>query len=340
MAVFLQSLDENQNADDGIVISEETRTALAYVDLDLPTATELEVQQLVESVGGTYVNEAEAMIHVRDALIRHTDLKLSDFDVHTDDDSTKLKDAINPTTGTFAEVTFALDGAVPTFTLAGVISTATSVIAEEPAYFALDANTVSIEEPVVEAVEEEITEDIPIEDTAEASADAIDEDNDNGNEEESSNHTGEDTGEAEDTADESEAPSEDSAVAEESAEAAATETEEDTAASEPVATETETTAVAESPEDGHAAEEGPTETAAANSTDKGTVDTNTALTEEDVTAAAAESASESSVVRLIKVEASDEEAAELSAEPADYSVYPAGAGAEIAAATDELALAA
>ena len=34
------------------------------------------------------------------------------------------------------------------------------------------------------------------------------------------------------------------------------------------------------------------------------------------------------------------EAAELSAEPADYSVYPAGAGAEIAAATDELALAA
>ena len=102
MAVFLQSLDENKNADDGISISEETRTALAYVDLDLPTATEQEVQQLVESVGGTYVNEEKAMIHVRDALIRYTDLKLSDFDVHTDDDSTRLKDAINPTTGTFA----------------------------------------------------------------------------------------------------------------------------------------------------------------------------------------------------------------------------------------------
>ena len=111
MAVFLQSLDENQNADDGIVISEETRTALAYADIDLPTATELEVQRLVESVGGTYVNEEEAMIYVRDALIRHTDLKLSDFDVHIDDDSTKLKDAINPTTATFAEVTFVLDGA-------------------------------------------------------------------------------------------------------------------------------------------------------------------------------------------------------------------------------------
>ena len=64
------------------------------------------------------------------------------------------------------------------------------------------------------------------------------------------------------------------------------------------------------------------------------------IVDEDITAAAAESPSESSVVPLIKVEASDEEAAELSAEPADYSVYPAGAGAEIAAATDELALAA
>ena len=41
-----------------------------------------------------------------------------------------------------------------------------------------------------------------------------------------------------------------------------------------------------------------------------------------------------------EVEATDQEAAELSTEPADYSVYPAGEGAEIAAATDELALAA
>ena len=65
-----------------------------------------------------------------------------------------------------------------------------------------------------------------------------------------------------------------------------------------------------------------------------------ALVEEDVTTAAAESTSESSVVPLIEVEATDDKAAELSAEPADYSVYPAGEGAEIAAATDELALAA
>ena len=65
-----------------------------------------------------------------------------------------------------------------------------------------------------------------------------------------------------------------------------------------------------------------------------------ALVEEDVTTAAAESTSESSVVPLIEVEATDQEAAELSAEPADYSVYPTAEGAEIAAATEELALAA
>ena len=122
------------------MISEETRTALAYADIDLPTATELEVQRLVESVGGTYVNEEEAMIHVRDALIRHTDLKLSDFDVHIDDDSTKLKDAINPTTATFAEVTFVLDGAPTTFTLGGIISGGTEAVVEatEPEFFVVE----------------------------------------------------------------------------------------------------------------------------------------------------------------------------------------------------------
>ena len=41
-----------------------------------------------------------------------------------------------------------------------------------------------------------------------------------------------------------------------------------------------------------------------------------------------------------EVEASDDEAAEFSTEPADYSVYPTAEGAEIAAVTDELALAA
>ena len=310
------------------MISEETRTALAYADIDLPTATELEVQRLVESVGGTYVNEEEAMIHVRDALIRHTDLKLSDFDVHIDDDSTKLKDAINPTTATFAEVTFALDGAAPTFTLAGEISTGTStatVVAEEPAYFAVDANTGSVEEePVVEEAAEAVEEEEAIEDTAEASEDVIDEDNrsdeDNDNDE-SSEGPSEDTGEAEDTAEASDTTDESEAPTDESIETAATDTEEDTAVSESTEAETETTADVEAAD-----------------TTPSTADA--VIVEDEVTTAAAESPSESSVVPLIEVEASDDETAELSTEPADYSVYPAGEGAEIAAATDELALAA
>ncbi|RUM54464.1 MAG: hypothetical protein DSY87_00775, partial [Methylococcus sp.] len=89
MAVFLQSLDENDNADDGIVISQETREALADASLDLRTATEEEVQQLVERIGATYVNEEDAMVHVRDMLIEHTDLQEDDFQTHISDDSTR-----------------------------------------------------------------------------------------------------------------------------------------------------------------------------------------------------------------------------------------------------------
>ena len=229
---------------------------------------------------------------------------------------------VNGTTATFAEVTFALDGAAPTFTLAGVISTgtsATTVVAEEPAYFAVDANTGSVEEePVVEEAAEAVEEEEAIEDTAEASEDVIDEDNrsdeDNDNDE-SSEDPGEDTAEASDTTDESEAPTD------ENIETAATDTEEDTAVSESTEAETETTADVEAAD-----------------TTPSTADA--VIVEDEVTTAAAESPSESSVVPLIEVEASDQETAELSTEPADYSVYPAGEGAEIAAATDELALAA
>ena len=234
---------------------------------------------------------------------------------------------VNGTTATFAEVTFALDGAAPTFTLAGVISTGTStatVVAEEPAYFAVDANTGSVEEePVVEEAAEAVEEEA-IEDTAEASEDVIDEDNrsdeDNDNDE-SSEDSGEDTGDAEDTAEASDTTDESEAPTDESIETAATDTEEDTAVSESTEAETETTADVEAAD-----------------TTPSTADA--VIVEEEVTTAAAESPSESSVVPLIEVEASDQETAELSTEPADYSVYPAGEGAEIAAATDELALAA
>ena len=56
MATFLQSLDENRNPDDGIVITDATRTLLQEADLDLRIATGEQVQMLVESIGARYVN--------------------------------------------------------------------------------------------------------------------------------------------------------------------------------------------------------------------------------------------------------------------------------------------
>ena len=87
MATFLQSLDENRDADDGIVITEEKRTALLDADLDLRKAAKEEVQQLVESVGGVYVNEEDAMDHVKEMLIQFAGMEEGDFEAHVVDDS-------------------------------------------------------------------------------------------------------------------------------------------------------------------------------------------------------------------------------------------------------------
>jgi VCBS repeat-containing protein len=89
MATFLQSIDENSDAYDGIVVTEEIREALAEVDIDLRTASEEEVEQLIEQIGGTYVEEDAAMEHVEDMLVEHTDLQHEEFDDHVDDDQTE-----------------------------------------------------------------------------------------------------------------------------------------------------------------------------------------------------------------------------------------------------------
>ena len=85
MATFLQSLDENRNPDDGIVITDATRTLLQEADLDLRIATGEQVQMLVESIGARYVNEADAMTHVKNMLIKHTGLQEEDFGEHVSD---------------------------------------------------------------------------------------------------------------------------------------------------------------------------------------------------------------------------------------------------------------
>ncbi len=86
MATFLQSLDENHHPDDGIVITDATRMALQGTTLDLRTATGEEVQALVENIGARYVNEMDAMKHVKDMLVKYTSLQEGDFEEHVSDD--------------------------------------------------------------------------------------------------------------------------------------------------------------------------------------------------------------------------------------------------------------
>ncbi|MBE9564696.1 MAG: hypothetical protein IMF17_05570, partial [Proteobacteria bacterium] len=83
MATFLQSIDSDSS--DNIHITAEMREALSDVTIDLNTASEEQVKELVESVGGTYVDEEAAMEHVQDMLEEYTDMDTSDFDEHTVD---------------------------------------------------------------------------------------------------------------------------------------------------------------------------------------------------------------------------------------------------------------
>ncbi len=91
MATFLQSIDENSDAYDGIVITDDIREALADVDIDLRTASADEVKYVVEQVGKNYVEEDAAMEHVEDMLVDNTGLDHNDFQEHIDDDITNIE---------------------------------------------------------------------------------------------------------------------------------------------------------------------------------------------------------------------------------------------------------
>jgi len=94
MATFLQSIDENSDAYDGIVITDEIREALADIDIDLRTASADEVKHVVEQVGKSYVEEDAAMEHVEDMLVDYTDLDHNDFQEHLDDDTTNIEQSV------------------------------------------------------------------------------------------------------------------------------------------------------------------------------------------------------------------------------------------------------
>jgi len=112
MATFLQSIDENSNAYDGIVVTKEIREALTDVTIDLQTATEEEVQAVVEKIGQSYVEEDAAMDHVQDMLVEHTDLTHEEFDEHIDDDLSESNNSVSASAAVTAEAT---DNAVQDF---------------------------------------------------------------------------------------------------------------------------------------------------------------------------------------------------------------------------------
>ncbi|NOG31803.1 hypothetical protein HLB35_08535 [Halomonas sp. TBZ9] len=78
MAVFLQSLDADGNAENGITITPEMHAQFAEANLDLRSASEAELKAAIETAGHTYVTEAEAMEHVREMLELHAGI--SEFD--------------------------------------------------------------------------------------------------------------------------------------------------------------------------------------------------------------------------------------------------------------------
>ncbi|MBL1267776.1 MAG: VWA domain-containing protein, partial [Halomonas sp.] len=83
MAVFLQSLDADGNAYNGITITPAMHTAFENSTLDLRSVSEAELKAHLEGVGAVYVNEEEAMQHVRDMLEKHAGV--TEFEEHSDD---------------------------------------------------------------------------------------------------------------------------------------------------------------------------------------------------------------------------------------------------------------
>jgi len=80
MAVLLQSLDSNNNAYDGIVITDGVKEAFSDENFDLRTLSETDLASILADNGYTAVTEDQAMQHVKDMLIENAGMVESDFD--------------------------------------------------------------------------------------------------------------------------------------------------------------------------------------------------------------------------------------------------------------------
>ncbi len=71
MAVFLQSLDSDGDAYNGIVINDGIHDAFSAEDFDLATMSETELASVLTANGYTPVTEDDAMQHVKDMIVEH-----------------------------------------------------------------------------------------------------------------------------------------------------------------------------------------------------------------------------------------------------------------------------
>ncbi len=85
MAVLLQSLDVDNDAYNGIVITQSMRDAFSDDDFDLATITESDLRDIIESTGREAITEDAAMKHVQDVLVDNTELVHDDFDERVED---------------------------------------------------------------------------------------------------------------------------------------------------------------------------------------------------------------------------------------------------------------
>ncbi|MEP5567204.1 MAG: type I secretion C-terminal target domain-containing protein, partial [Halioglobus sp.] len=83
MAVFLQSLDNDGDAGNGIVINEGIHAVFSNDSIDLASITEGELAAVLVENGYTPVTESDAMQHVREMLAQHAGV--TEFEEHIDD---------------------------------------------------------------------------------------------------------------------------------------------------------------------------------------------------------------------------------------------------------------
>ncbi|WP_417533544.1 choice-of-anchor K domain-containing protein, partial [Marinobacterium stanieri] len=108
MAVFLQSLDSDGNAANGISISAATHAALSGANLNLQAASEAELKALIEGLGESYVSEEEAMAHVREMLEQYAGI--TEFEDHVDDSIQTGTLATEPVTGLTYQTSSGIEG--------------------------------------------------------------------------------------------------------------------------------------------------------------------------------------------------------------------------------------